>query len=82
MNLTPYKNSQERQGHGFPDIIDNFAGDAVSFELNNGKKLMQLSGSLNQAPGRFEWIVDPRLGGVSHRMFIVNGSINGIPVKP
>jgi hypothetical protein len=68
--------------HGFPDIVDNYAGSATKFSLSNGASLYQISGSLNGVAGRFEWIVDPNLGGVSHRMFVQNGSINGIPVKP
>ena len=43
-------------------------------------KVYQLKGSLNGVSGKFEW-VDPNLGGVSHRMFLPNGTINGIPSK-
>ena len=68
--------------HGFPDIVDNYAGGATSFGLNNGATLYQLDGSLNGVGGRFEWIVDPNLGGVTHRMFVPGGTVNGIPVKP
>ena len=70
------------KSHGFNDIIDNYAGHATKTNLNNGAKLYQLKGSLNGVSGRFEWIVDPKLGGVSHRMFVPNGTINGIPSKP
>nr|WP_318533603.1 DUF637 domain-containing protein [Pseudomonas cichorii] len=68
--------------HGFPDIVDNYAGSATKFTLNNGSSLYQASGSYNGVAGRFEWIVDPKLGGVTHRMFVPNGTISGIPVKP
>lgn len=68
--------------HGFPDIIDNYASSATKFALNKGASLYQAPGTYNGAVGRFEWIVDPNLGGVTHRMFVPNGSINGIPVKP
>ncbi len=37
---------------------------------------------MNGTVGRFEWIVDPKLGGVSHIMFIPNGKITGVPTKP
>lgn len=70
------------KSHGFNDIIDNYAGQATKTTLNNGATLYQLEGSLNGVSGRFEWIVDPKLGGVSHRMFIQNGKINGVPSKP
>lgn len=70
------------RSHGFTDIVDNYAGDASSFSMRDGMTLHQLGGSLGGTIGRFEWIVDPRLGGVTHRMFVPNGTINGIPVKP
>jgi filamentous hemagglutinin len=69
-------------GHGFPDIVDNYANSATKFSLNNGSSIYQVLGSYNGVAGRFEWIVDPRLDGVTHRMFVPNGTINGIPVKP
>lgn len=68
--------------HGFPNIVDNYASSATQFPLNNGASLYQAAGSYNGVAGRFEWIVDPKLGGATHRMFVPNGSINGIPVKP
>ncbi|WP_010168785.1 two-partner secretion domain-containing protein [Pseudomonas sp. PAMC 25886] len=68
--------------HGFPDIVDNYANSATKFPLNNGSSIYQALGSYNGVAGRFEWIVDPKLGGVTHRMFVPNGTVNGIPVKP
>ena len=68
--------------HGFPDVVDNYANSATKFSLSNGSSLYQASGSYNGVAGRFEWIVDPKLGGVTHRMFVPNGTVNGIPVKP
>ena len=53
----------------------------IKTNFNNRATLHQLEGSLNGVSGRFEWIVDPKLGGVSHRMFPPNGTINGIPSK-
>lgn len=54
----------------------------IKTNFNNRATLHQLEGSLNGVSGRFEWIVDPKLGGVSHRMFPPNGTINGISSKP
>ncbi|NLK96359.1 MAG: hypothetical protein GX275_14430, partial [Clostridiales bacterium] len=68
------------KGHGFSDIIDNYAGDAVHTKLPDGADLYQLSGSNNGVSGRFEWIVEN--GKVTHRMFIENGIINGRPILP
>ena len=70
------------RAHGFNDIIDNYAGQAKKTTLSNGASLYQIEGSMNGTVGRFEWIVDPKLGGVSHRMFIPNGKITGVPTKP
>ncbi len=70
------------KAHGFNDIVDNYAGLATQTKLKNGATLYQLPGSLNGVEGRFEWIVDPKLGGVSHRMFVTGGTVNGVPSKP
>ena len=67
------------QAHGFNDIIDNYAGYATKTSLNNAT-LYQLEGSLNGVPGRYEWIIQD--GQVTHRMFIQNGTMNGVPIKP
>ena len=67
------------QAHGFNDIIDNYAGYATKTSLNNAT-LYQLDGSLNGVSGRFEWIIQD--GQVTHRMFIQNGTMNGVPIKP
>lgn len=67
------------QAHGFNNIVDNYAGYATKSTLKNGT-LYQLEGSLNGVPGRFEWIIQG--GQVTHRRFIQNGSMNGVPIKP
>ena len=67
------------QSHGFNDIVDNYAGYATQTPLNNAT-LYQLDGSLNGVAGRFEWIIQD--GNVTHRMFIQNGTMNGVPIKP
>jgi filamentous hemagglutinin family protein len=67
------------KAHGFPNIIDNYAGNALKFQLDGGATLLQLEGSLGGRLGRFEWITNK--GKVTHRMFVEEGSINGIPIK-
>ena len=67
------------QSHGFNDVVDNYAGYATKTPLNNAT-LYQLDGSLNGVAGRFEWIIQG--GKVTHRMFIQNGTMNGVPIKP
>jgi len=68
------------KGHGFPDIVDNYAGDAQQFPLRNGATLSQIEGSNNGVAGRFEWIIDN--GQVTHRMFVQGETINGVPITP
>ncbi len=72
--------------HNFPDIIDNYSKDAKRFmietkgrggEVNRMSELLQVEGSLNGKSGIFEWIIDQ--GEVTHRLFIPNGTISGIP---
>jgi len=72
--------------HAFPDIVDNFVGDASWFSiptrgpggiLIEPSDLYQLEGSLNGKAGIFEWIVDR--GKVTHRRFISTGIISGLP---
>lgn len=70
--------------HAFPDIVDNYVGDATRFSLtgvdNISRTLYQLEGSLNGKQGIFEWIIDPDpLKGVTHRRFIEGVGITGIP---
>lgn len=70
--------------HAFNSIIDNFARYAKKFDLKGKdgivRELYQIEGSLNGINGIFEWIVDPRADrGVTHRLFIKNGTITGIP---
>lgn len=69
----------EIKHHGFSDIVDNYAPMAKRYTLNNGATLLQLEGGLGKKSGRFEWIIYKNK--VTHRMFIENGSSNGIPIK-
>lgn len=66
--------------HGFPDIVDNYAGFGSEFTLPDGVVLYQVQGSLAGVAGRFEWIMDG--GMVTHRMFVKGGLINGKPIVP
>jgi hypothetical protein len=72
--------------HNFNDIIDNYAGEATIFNIptkdSTGQivrtsQLRQIEGSLNKQQGVFEWIIDQDQ--VTHRRFIPNGKVNGIP---
>lgn len=66
------------KAHGFSDIIDNYAGLADVTDLGNAK-LYQIQGSQNGVMGRFEWIIQD--GKVTHRMFVRNPELNGVPIK-
>lgn len=66
------------KAHGFSDIIDNYAGLADVTDLGNAK-LYQIQGSQNGVMGRFEWIIQD--GKVTHRMFVGNPELNGVPIK-
>jgi hypothetical protein len=72
--------------HAFPDMVDNYAGDAAKFSIpakgpggvvTHQSDLYQVEGTLNGKPGIFEWIVDQ--GQVTHRRFILNGTVTGFP---
>ncbi len=65
--------------HAFNDIVDNYAGEASKFSIDNGT-LYQIEGSLNGVHGRFEWIIQD--GAVTHRMFVKGGTVTGVPTKP
>lgn len=70
--------------HAFDNRIDNFVRYASKFSLegNDGivRELYQLEGSLDGISGLFEWILDPRPEkGVTHRLFIKDGTITGKP---
>ena len=66
--------------HNFPNTVDNFAPGATTTQLQSGVTLYQIEGSLNGTAGRFEWIVSE--GSVTHRLFVPNGTMNGVPIKP
>ncbi|MGX7263502.1 hypothetical protein [Enterococcus crotali] len=66
------------KAHGFTDIIDNYAGLAEVTDLGNAK-LYQIQRSQNGVMGRFEWIIQDEK--VTHRMFVRNPELNGVPIK-
>ena len=48
--------------------------------LKSGATLYQLPGAVNRLSGRYEWIVNE--GAVTHRLFVLGGTLNGIPITP
>ncbi|WP_217265815.1 hypothetical protein, partial [Enterococcus silesiacus] len=66
------------KAHVFSDIIDNYAGLAEVTDLGNAK-LYQIQGIQNGVMGRFEWIIQDEK--VTHRMFVRNPELNGVPIK-
>lgn len=77
---SPRKNSANKLDpyHSFSDIVDNYAGFGTKTPLGNNANLYQLDGALNGIQGRFEWIVQD--GFTTHRMFVPNGTMNGVPI--
>ena len=85
--------SAERVGSGLKDdkwhraatwAVDDVAENGKVFPLVGGdgvrRVLVQSPGEVNGIPGRFEWILDASK--VTHQMFVRNGSIGGVPIKP
>jgi len=70
--------------HYFSDIIDNNTNSAAKWSIRGGdgvyRSLYQIKGTLRGAPGIFEWMVETN-GILTHRVFIPNGKITGIPNK-
>lgn len=65
-------------------VIDDIGERASVFPLLGGdgrrRTLIQMPGSVNGVPGRFEWILDG--DHLTHRLFVRDGKINGVPIKP
>ena len=86
--LDPYKSAGYKslnvldEQHHFPNIVDNNMSNASKFTIKGGdgvyRSLYQIDGSLRGKPGVFEWIVEVG-GNATHRRFIPNGKVNGIP---
>ncbi|GAA2487339.1 hypothetical protein [Terrabacter carboxydivorans] len=65
-------------------VVDDIAERASVFSIVGGdgvaRVLVQMPGSVNGVSGRFEWILDGER--VTHQLFVRNGKINGVPIKP
>ena len=59
--------------HGFPSIIDQFAGEGSMSNIvgNDGttRSLLELPGAVNGKSGNFQWIIEPD-NTVNHRLFV------------
>ncbi|MEC3882015.1 hypothetical protein U9S71_20400, partial [Parapedobacter sp. 10938] len=70
------------ENHVFSNLVDNSMQEAAKFTIKGGdgiyRSLYQIQGSLRGQIGVFEWIVETG-GNVTHRVFIPNGKITGIP---
>lgn len=60
--------------------VDNYAGMSIKTNLGNNATLYQLDGALNGTQGRFEWIIQN--GNTTHSLFVPNGTMKGVPIKP
>jgi hypothetical protein len=65
-------------------VVEHIAEKATVFPLVGGdgvrRTLVQMPGSLNGAEGRFEWILDEDR--ITHQLFVRDGKITGVPIKP
>jgi len=63
---------QSDQFHGFPDVVDNFAGLGKKVEITGGDGIkrtkIELEGEYLGRKGNFEWIIEPD-GAINHRKF-------------
>lgn len=72
----------EDGAHYFSNIVDNYMSYGSKFTIQGNdnvyRSLFQVKGSLHGNDGIFEWIVETG-GNVTHRVFIKNGKISGVP---
>ncbi|MFW0793266.1 hypothetical protein AAFP30_05595 [Gordonia sp. CPCC 205515] len=77
------KNDPMHRSAAYP--VDDIGTKGTVFQIDSRsgipETLVQMPGEVNGVPGRFEWIVDKN-GYISHEMFVRNGTINGVPIKP
>ena len=63
---------------------EDIAETGTVFRIRGGdgvqRTLIQAPGNVNGIPGRFEWIVEGDT--LTHQMFVKNGTINGVPIRP
>ena len=71
--------------HGFPDIVDNYAGEAIHTKIkgNDGilRDLYQLEGGYKYYDSKIEYNQNISVNGVTHKMDIINTKVldtNGI----
>ena len=57
-----------------------FRGVQTTFLRYSTKRSISIGSKVSIEAGAIH--VDPKMGGVAHRMFVPNGTINGIPVRP
>ncbi len=59
--------------HGFPDIVDNYAGNGTQKTIVGGDGLVrtkiELEGSYGGKPGKSEWIIESN-NKINHRLFV------------
>jgi hypothetical protein len=59
--------------HGFPDIVDNYAGDGTQTTITGGDGItrtkIELEGSYGNKIGKFEWIIEGDRS-INHRLFV------------
>ncbi|GAB2518025.1 hypothetical protein [Nocardia heshunensis] len=76
------KSDSWHRSASFP--IDEIGSNSTVYEITGGdgvvRTLVQMPGEVNGVTGRFEWIIDGDK--ITHQMFVRNGTINGVPIKP
>jgi RHS repeat-associated protein len=63
------------------DIAANGQEFSIAGADGVSRTLVQSAATVNDIPGRFEWIINPD-GTVSHQLFVPGGTINGVPIRP
>ncbi len=75
--IRPNQRTGTTDNHGFPLVVDNFAGRGTTRQITGGdgvvRTRVELSGSYRGKEGTFEWIVEPD-GTVNHRLFVAASS--------
>ncbi|WP_235509186.1 hypothetical protein [Terrabacter sp. Soil810] len=65
-------------------VVEDVAEKATVFMLVGGdgvsRTLVQMPGSVNGVAGRFEWILEQDR--ITHQLFVRDGRITGVPIKP
>ncbi|HET9633631.1 MAG TPA: hypothetical protein VFP73_14620, partial [Terrabacter sp.] len=65
-------------------VLEDVPEKGTVFPLVGGdgveRTLVQMPGSVNDVEGRFEWILEGDR--ITHQLFVRNGKITGVPIKP